>query len=260
MNDESTIDERAREKPSRASALRSLSVTSNTLFGWILAATFLMPFAVGCDNKTVLSPMSMMNARAIEDGAFGVVCELFYQWPYVYGVVLPLWMLAAAFVRPKQLGAWLIPLPMGFLIPLNVGGVIALSLYVSSWDELLVSVSFFVLPQLLVFVWSALGLRKDPLVAATRGLSGLGAIATLVIYLHAVVTLSSRFLYGFYVALIATIGLTFSAWSLYARGEQTLSDTSLPRRRFQFPLWTMFVWTTVVAIIAAIYQVVTQES
>ncbi|MEL6107423.1 MAG: hypothetical protein AAFU85_15390 [Planctomycetota bacterium] len=257
MSQENATNER--DRPTRTSALRSLPFISNSIFGWILAATFLMPFAVGCDKKSVFSPMKLLRSRADEDGAFGVLCESFYQWPYFYGLILPLWLTAIAVARPRRLGNWLLPLPAAFLLPLTVGGVVAVAFFADSWDGILVLSLLFALPQLIVLVWSAFGLRKDRLLAATRGISGLGVIASVAIYLHAAAIFASRFLYGFYVAMAATIGLTFSAWFLYSRGDHTFSDASLRRRPVQFRLRAMLTWTTLIAVIAAIYQLLAEQ-
>lgn len=238
--------------------MRSLPVESNSLFGWILAATFLMPFAVGCDKQTIFTPVTLLSSRAAEAGAFGVLSECFFQWPYLYGAILSLWLSATAIVRPRRLGSWLLPLPVSFLVPITLGGAVAVH-FTNAWDECLVVTLLFLLPQITVLIWLAFGMRKDHLLAATRGISGLGAIATVAIYLHAVTIFASRFLYGFYVAMGATIGLTFSAWLLYSRGEQSLCDRSLPKRPIQFRIKTMLLWTTFVAIIAAIYQLLARQ-
>ena len=232
-----------REKPQVVSSLVSLPFLSNSLFGWMLLACLWMPLGIGCDKKTILVPAENPLPGAI------VV-----QWPYLYGACLGTLLTVIAVVRPRNLGAWLVPFPFVCLSLLMVMGLYV-AYAVNEPQDKLVMAAMLTVPPFLVLLWAAWPLRLgDRLLSASRGLCGLGVVATWTIYVNSMFCFVSRFLYGFYVAVVASIGLTVSAWFLYSRGERALSDCKAPHRPVQFRIRTLMMWTLFVAVASAIYQ------
>ena len=248
----------ARRRPSLRQAFWSLPFGANSLFGWLLVGTFWMPFTVGCDKKSVLVPADiLLSEPPYEMGEWMLygLCD----WPYLLALVICVALIVIAIVRPARLEFWLIPIPLYFLSQLIVLGWIWLIAAVVVEGE--GDAGFFVfiglavgLPTaVLIWMWRARR-KQQLLLAATRGLCGLALLIPFALYLKAVATLASRFLYGFYLGVFASVGLTITAWFLYSRGERSFSDTRLPKRVVQFRIRTIMVWTAIIAAFAALIQ------
>ncbi|MEM6470093.1 MAG: hypothetical protein AAF802_11100 [Planctomycetota bacterium] len=240
-----------RKRPTFFSAIRSAPFVSNLGFSLLLAATCLMPVAVGCDEKTRIAPIEFAREDEFEMVHFVVL------WPYLFGLSIAILLATVACMRPKRLGRWLLPVPLTFQLAFLVTAIFAVA--VSDEKERTFSLFVLLFPSVVFLCYTVYSLyRHDLFRAAIRSISGMCMLATIGVYAGTVAMLASRFLYGFYVAMAAASGMLFSSWLLYSRGEHCLSDRELPYRTMQFGIRALLIWTLFVALLIAGYQVVLQ--
>lgn len=242
------------KRPTFRSAVSSTTLLSNLLFSGLLAATCFMPSAVGCDRKTTISPIDVAKSPidGLDDAAFAVLM----LWPYFFGAACAVLLVVIAIVRPRRLGRWLLPVPLAFQVVLTTMGAVAVVSADDRESRQFASI-FFLLPSAAVLAVSCIAMRRrGSFVAAVRGTSGLSVLASFGIYFDTLLMHATRFLYGFYLSMVAVGGMLFSSWILYTRGERCLSDQNAPLRPAQFGIRALLVWTSVVAVLITGYQVV----
>ncbi|MEM8671843.1 MAG: hypothetical protein AAGG48_30275 [Planctomycetota bacterium] len=216
-----------------------------------------MPAVVGCDQKTTVTPVTIVTSpiEDLDDALFVFILI----WPYLFGAAIAAMFIAIAIARPQNLGKWLLPVPIAFQIVLTVIGSFAVYNALER-EAVAFSVFVFLLPSLGLMCFCAIAWRRrGSFDAAIRAISGLAVLASVGIYLNTILMFATKLLYGFYVALIAAGGMLFSSWLLHTRGERCLSDSNAELRPAQFGIRALFVWTLIVAVLITGFQVFLME-
>lgn len=227
------------------SRLLSPTVLSMQLSGLLLLACFWMPIAVGCDGKTKRCADTIRaDSTALELSSQVILAAMTFGNGLAWGMIL----LVVALFRNKSLFRYCL---FGQLVILGFTALVYSILF--TMQELVTFVVLF-LPMavyLVMCVFRPLHQRNDLL--AWARLQQASTIGTLV-FLHICCALSQSILYGYFVAIVASLISFLAIEYVRLRIEHDLWDATVPAQRLQFSVKKMMIWSSFIALIIAYYQ------
>lgn len=242
-------------RPGPLATLFSFVVWPNWTAGSLLLATLWMPHFTGCNNRPI-RPIEMWSEIHNGDDFLGATM---FSWPYLWGGLFAVTMIAVALVRPQHpervlLGSaasvYLL-ITLAFLISVAVS--LFRSLSTASRESDTDWIWAFAPVVMAPGVWAAMAVRRGDLFSAWARLStGLTCCAVPTIMLLGVFAQDSR--YGFNLAMLACGVMVPGCWALRWRGQRALLDRTAPPEKFRFRLMHLVAWVTFIAAVCGYYR------
>lgn len=235
----------------RPAGVRSPTIVSMQLAGWLVFACLWLPVARGCSG-TIERPVDDLSWSGSLDIQELLVGTLIFG-SYANGLIASGILIVATLLRNRRF-LWRITQAQ-FVIALSIGVSLLITTLISDRalrpkTEGLLTIAP---PILGAFVWIILARRQNDRELAWARLQHVWTLVALVM-LHLKCLFATQLLVGYWLMLAGLLGLVVAVQVARHRMVHDLFDASVAARRPRFALWQVFVWTTMFALVFGYYS------